>query len=233
MTFTPHPTPPPLLHILTLFSPYPIKVSTSSHLAVMIRTLYSNCGTSDLPLPFPLPHCKVDWLECRRIWRWTSSKRCLHYRAVFPIATNNVVALHVVTLNAMHLFPSYLCALLLFYIIYLYTLCHIANTPTHTILSSSRLSSCRVSSGHTEGILSVSWCPTDPSLLLSCGKDNKTMMWDLLHFAPVFDLPSGNVASERAMWLFVMTESLHTLPLTLQRQWTLFLKHLNLLQAIP
>lgn len=30
--------------------------------------------------------------------------------------------------------------------------------------------------GHTEGILSVSWCPNDPSLLLSCGKDNRTMM---------------------------------------------------------
>ena len=46
-------------------------------------------------------------------------------------------------------------------------------------------------SGHTEGILSVSWCPSDPSLLLSCGKDNKTMMWDLNHLQPVFDLPSG------------------------------------------
>ena len=47
--------------------------------------------------------------------------------------------------------------------------------------------------GHTEGILSVSWCPTDPSLLMSCGKDNKTMMWDLLHLQPVYDLPSGTV----------------------------------------
>jgi len=45
--------------------------------------------------------------------------------------------------------------------------------------------------GHTEGILSISWCPSDPSLLLSCGKDNRTMLWDLFHLAPVYDLPSG------------------------------------------
>eukprot|EP01041_Mallomonas_annulata_P003398 gene3398-6750_t len=44
--------------------------------------------------------------------------------------------------------------------------------------------------GHTEGVLSVSWCPTDSSLLLSCGKDNKTILWDLFHLQPVYDLPS-------------------------------------------
>jgi protein transport protein SEC31 len=44
--------------------------------------------------------------------------------------------------------------------------------------------------GHTEGILSVSWCPSDPSLLLSCGKDNRTMLWDLFHLQPVYDIPS-------------------------------------------
>lgn len=45
--------------------------------------------------------------------------------------------------------------------------------------------------GHTEGILSVSWCPSDPSLLLSCGKDNKTLMWDLFNLQPVYELPCG------------------------------------------
>lgn len=45
-------------------------------------------------------------------------------------------------------------------------------------------------SGHKEGILSVSWCPTDPSLLLSCAKDNRTILWDLFHLQPVYDLPS-------------------------------------------
>lgn len=47
--------------------------------------------------------------------------------------------------------------------------------------------------GHTEGILSVSWCPNDSSLLLSCGKDNRTMLWDLFNLQPVYDLPSGGV----------------------------------------
>ena len=45
--------------------------------------------------------------------------------------------------------------------------------------------------GHTEGILSVSWCPYDPSLLLSCAKDNKTLMWDLFHLQSVYELPSN------------------------------------------
>lgn len=50
--------------------------------------------------------------------------------------------------------------------------------------------------GHREGILSISWCPNDPSLLLSCGKDNRTMLWDLFNLQPVYDLPSGGVANE-------------------------------------
>lgn len=41
------------------------------------------------------------------------------------------------------------------------------------------------------GILSISWCPTDPSLLLSCAKDNKTILWDLFHLQPVYELPSA------------------------------------------
>lgn len=45
--------------------------------------------------------------------------------------------------------------------------------------------------GHTEGILSVSWCPADPSLLLSCAKDNRTIMWDLFQLQPVYELSSS------------------------------------------
>lgn len=44
--------------------------------------------------------------------------------------------------------------------------------------------------GHTEGVLSVSWCPTDTSLLLSCGKDNRTLLWDLFHLQPAYELPT-------------------------------------------
>lgn len=43
--------------------------------------------------------------------------------------------------------------------------------------------------GHTEGVLSLSWCPNDSTLLMSCGKDNKTIMWDLFNLQPVYELP--------------------------------------------
>lgn len=32
--------------------------------------------------------------------------------------------------------------------------------------------------GHTKGILSMSWCPKDSELLLSSGKDNRTLCWN-------------------------------------------------------
>ncbi|RKF65820.1 Protein transport protein SEC31 [Golovinomyces cichoracearum] len=32
--------------------------------------------------------------------------------------------------------------------------------------------------GHSQGILSISWCQQDNNLLLSCGKDNRTILWD-------------------------------------------------------
>ena len=31
---------------------------------------------------------------------------------------------------------------------------------------------------HEQGVLSLSWCPQDPDLLLSCGKDNRTVCWN-------------------------------------------------------
>jgi len=36
----------------------------------------------------------------------------------------------------------------------------------------------RVLTGHQGGVLSLSWCPQDPDLLLSCGKDNRTLVWN-------------------------------------------------------
>ena len=35
-------------------------------------------------------------------------------------------------------------------------------------------------SGHTKGILDLDWCSRDASLLLSSGKDNRTLVWDPL-----------------------------------------------------
>eukprot|EP01122_Echinamoeba_exundans_P012092 TRINITY_DN4990_c0_g1_i1.p1 TRINITY_DN4990_c0_g1~~TRINITY_DN4990_c0_g1_i1.p1 ORF type:complete len:1366 (+),score=324.58 TRINITY_DN4990_c0_g1_i1:137-4099(+) len=32
--------------------------------------------------------------------------------------------------------------------------------------------------GHTQGVLSMSWCRTDTNLLLSTGKDKRTLLWD-------------------------------------------------------
>lgn len=32
--------------------------------------------------------------------------------------------------------------------------------------------------GHESGVLSLSWCPQDNDLLLSCGKDNRTILWN-------------------------------------------------------
>eukprot|EP00953_Heterococcus_sp_UTEX-ZZ885_P041552 21197-Heterococcus_DN1.PRE.2 len=48
--------------------------------------------------------------------------------------------------------------------------------------------------GHTQGILSVAWCPTDASLLMSCAKDNRTLLWDLYNLQAVYELPSGGVS---------------------------------------
>jgi protein transport protein SEC31 len=49
--------------------------------------------------------------------------------------------------------------------------------------------------GHSQGVLSVAWCPTDASLLMSCAKDNRTLMWDLYKLQPVYELPSGGSAA--------------------------------------
>lgn len=36
----------------------------------------------------------------------------------------------------------------------------------------------RTLEGHDQGILSLSWCQQDSDLLLSCGKDNRTLLWN-------------------------------------------------------
>lgn len=36
----------------------------------------------------------------------------------------------------------------------------------------------KVLKGHESGVLSLSWCPQDNDLLLSCGKDNRTILWN-------------------------------------------------------
>ena len=36
----------------------------------------------------------------------------------------------------------------------------------------------QILSGHQKGVLSVAWCRQDADLLLSCGKDNRTLCWN-------------------------------------------------------
>lgn len=36
----------------------------------------------------------------------------------------------------------------------------------------------RTLQGHDQGILSLSWCQQDPGLLISCGKDNRILVWN-------------------------------------------------------
>lgn len=44
-------------------------------------------------------------------------------------------------------------------------------------------------SGHTAGILKTSWCPHDDGFLISCAKDHKTYLWDLVSLRPIAELP--------------------------------------------
>lgn len=36
----------------------------------------------------------------------------------------------------------------------------------------------KIMTGHEKGVLSVSWCKQDADLLLSCGKDNRSLCWN-------------------------------------------------------
>ena len=43
--------------------------------------------------------------------------------------------------------------------------------------------------GHSKGVLAVSWCPQDASLLLSSSKDNRIIVWDATTGQPASELP--------------------------------------------
>ena len=45
--------------------------------------------------------------------------------------------------------------------------------------------------GHTKGVLSVDWCPHDPNLLVSCGKDAHTFIWDIQQGRAIAEVPGG------------------------------------------
>ncbi|KAJ9091705.1 hypothetical protein QFC19_008996 [Naganishia cerealis] len=58
----------------------------------------------------------------------------------------------------------------------------------------------KILSGHDKGILSLSWCEQDQDLLLSCGKDNRTICWNPQTCEIVAELPSSNNWSFQTSW---------------------------------
>lgn len=49
----------------------------------------------------------------------------------------------------------------------------------------------KIFEGHEKGVLSVAWCYDDPDLLISCGKDNKLLVWN-----PNTDAQKGEIVCD-------------------------------------
>lgn len=49
--------------------------------------------------------------------------------------------------------------------------------------------------GHTKGVLSITWSPFETSYLISCGKDNKTILWDLHTGQQIYEVPAYRPAN--------------------------------------
>jgi len=47
--------------------------------------------------------------------------------------------------------------------------------------------------GHKKGVLSVDWCPHDPNLLVSTGKDAHTFVWDIQRGVAVAEVSVGKL----------------------------------------
>ncbi|KAG8718804.1 protein transport protein S31, partial [Ceratobasidium sp. 395] len=58
----------------------------------------------------------------------------------------------------------------------------------------------KILSGHERGVLSLSWSTWDPDLLLSCGKDNRTMCWNPTSGEIVGQLPPSANWSFQTSW---------------------------------
>ncbi|GAA98043.1 uncharacterized protein L969DRAFT_86032 [Mixia osmundae IAM 14324] len=58
----------------------------------------------------------------------------------------------------------------------------------------------KILTGHDKGVLSLSWCKSDPELLLSSGKDNRTLCWNPESGEIVGELPRSNNWSFEAQW---------------------------------
>lgn len=58
----------------------------------------------------------------------------------------------------------------------------------------------KIMTGHDKGILSLSWCKQDADLLLSCGKDNRSICWNPQTCDIVGELPSSSNWSFEVQW---------------------------------
>ncbi|SJX65258.1 related to SEC31-component of the COPII coat of ER-golgi vesicles [Sporisorium reilianum f. sp. reilianum] len=58
----------------------------------------------------------------------------------------------------------------------------------------------KIMTGHDKGILSLSWCKQDADLLLSCGKDNRSICWNPQTCEVVGELPSSSNWSFEVQW---------------------------------
>jgi protein transport protein SEC31 len=58
----------------------------------------------------------------------------------------------------------------------------------------------KVLQGHSGGVLSLSWCKQDSDLLLSCGKDNRTVCWNPQNGQAVGELPASQNWSYDVQW---------------------------------
>ncbi|KAG9056927.1 protein transport protein S31 [Serendipita sp. 407] len=54
--------------------------------------------------------------------------------------------------------------------------------------------------GHDKGILSLSWCKHDPDLLLSCGKDSRTIAWNPQSGDLIGELPPASNWAYQVEW---------------------------------
>ncbi|PWN18074.1 hypothetical protein BCV69DRAFT_301531 [Microstroma glucosiphilum] len=58
----------------------------------------------------------------------------------------------------------------------------------------------KIMTGHDKGVLSLSWCKHDSDLLLSCGKDNRTIAWNPQTCEVVGELPPSSNWSFDVQW---------------------------------
>ncbi|ODO08572.1 protein transporter SEC31 [Cryptococcus wingfieldii CBS 7118] len=58
----------------------------------------------------------------------------------------------------------------------------------------------KILSGHQKGVLSLSWCKQDADLLLSCGKDNRTLCWNPESGEVIGELPVSNDWTFQTSW---------------------------------